>query len=390
MSQQPSSEDDEYHSEEEVATEEAAGSKKKPKFPCIRCQENVSKNGVQCTSCRLWVHIPCQKISKDLYKILKNPTKFPGVAWYCDSCQVSAARLDARVRAMEGTLAGVEAKIVRVEGNVMENTRRIQEVEKRQEGQEAARTAEKSNLRKEWNDEAREREIRKKNIVVHRLPEAEATEAAGRKNWDMDSLNNILGAINISFKSRDTVKFCRRVGEVSENGPRPLVVGFRREVYREEILENARLLRDTDFSDIGITPDLTREQRIEEDELAKEAEKRNLERTEEDRSKNVEWILVGQRGEKRLIRMANRRGGPNRGGPSRGTRGGRGSRGGILPSATPTIGGWVPLAGEVALRGVVRGGVYRPGPDRQQQHKRNRDQAMQGEEGMEDEPPAKH
>ena len=64
---------------------------------------------------------------------------------------------------MEGNLAGVEAKIVRVEGNVMENTRRIQEVEKRQEGQEAARTAEKSNLRKEWNDEAREREIRKKN-----------------------------------------------------------------------------------------------------------------------------------------------------------------------------------------------------------------------------------
>ena len=179
MSQQPSSEDDEYHSEEEVATEEAAGSKKKPKFPCIRCQENVSKNGVQCTSCRLWVHIPCQKISKDLYKILKNPTKFPGVAWYCDSCQVSAARLDARVRAMEGNLAGVEAKIVRVEGNVMENTRRIQEVEKRQEGQEAARAAEKSNLRKEWNDEAREREIRKKNIVVHRLPEAEATEVAG-------------------------------------------------------------------------------------------------------------------------------------------------------------------------------------------------------------------
>ena len=61
----------------------------------------------------------------------------------------------------------------------------------------------------------------------------------------------------------------------------------------EEILEKARLLKDTNFSEIGITPDLTREQRAEEDEMAKEAEKRNLERTEDERSKNVEWILVG-------------------------------------------------------------------------------------------------
>ena len=80
--QQASSDDDEYNMEEEAtgttAAEDTAGGKKKIKFPCIRCQENVVKNGVQCTSCHLWVHIPCQKISKDLYKILKDPKKFPG------------------------------------------------------------------------------------------------------------------------------------------------------------------------------------------------------------------------------------------------------------------------------------------------------------------------
>ena len=106
QTQNGSSENEEYHSEEEDTVEETAGGKKKIKFPCIRCQENVSKNGVQCTSCRLWVHIPCQKILKDLYKILKDPKKFPGVAWYCDSCQASSVRLDARVRVMEGNLAG--------------------------------------------------------------------------------------------------------------------------------------------------------------------------------------------------------------------------------------------------------------------------------------------
>ena len=137
------------------------------------------------------------------------------------------------------------------------------------------------------------------------------------------------------------------------------------------------MARDTNFKDIGITPDLTREQRLEEDELLKEAERRNMERTAEDTSKNVEWILVGQRGEKRLIRMVNRRGG------ARGaTRGGRSGRGGILPST----GGWAPQTGEASLRGVVRGGVYKPVADRQQ-NERNREQ---DQEEMEEEPPAKH
>ena len=141
------------------------------------------------------------------------------------------------------------------------------------------------------------------------------------------------------------------------------------------------MARDTNFKDIGITPDLTREQRLEEDELPKEAERRKMERTAEDRSKNVEWILVGQRGEKRLIRMVNRRGG------ARGaTRGGRSDRGGILPSTGPSTGGWAPQTGEASLRGVVRGGVYKPVPDRQQ-NKRNREQ---DQEEMEEELPAKH
>ena len=77
------------------------------------------------------------------------------------------------------------------------------------------------------------------------------------------------------------------------------MVRFRREVYREEILENARLLKDTNFEEIGITPDLTREQRSEEDELVKEAEKRNMVRTEEYRSKtwNGFWSASeGRRG----------------------------------------------------------------------------------------------
>ena len=46
-------------------------------------------------------------------------------------------------------LGRCQAKIVRVESSVMDNTKRIQEVEKKLEGQEAAKEADNSNLRKE-------------------------------------------------------------------------------------------------------------------------------------------------------------------------------------------------------------------------------------------------
>jgi len=43
-------------------------------------------------------------------------------------------------------------------------------------------------------------------------------------------------------------------------------------------------------------------QRKEEEELRGEAEMRNNEElTDEDRSKNLAWVVVGARGEKRLI-----------------------------------------------------------------------------------------
>ena len=138
--------------------------------------------------------------------------------------------------------------------------------------------------------------------------------------------------------SREDIKFCRRVGERGGEEPRPMLVGFHRKEDRNELMEKAKELRHTDFKEVTIVPDMTPHQRKEETEMAKEAERRNETRTEEERSKNVEWMVVGRKGEKRLIKgVARQWGGEMRG---RGTwrtergggtvRGGRG-RGSSLP-----------------------------------------------------------
>ena len=56
------------------------------KYPCLKCKTNVTKSGVRCNTCQLWVHVKCQQISKELYAILRNPGRFGGaVTWNCDT-----------------------------------------------------------------------------------------------------------------------------------------------------------------------------------------------------------------------------------------------------------------------------------------------------------------
>ena len=61
------------------------------------------------------------------------------------------------------------------------------------------------------------------------------------------------------------------------------------------------------FACVTIVPDMTKSQRKGELRLREEAERRNHEDlSEEDREKNLKWIVVGSRGEKRLIKGTER------------------------------------------------------------------------------------
>ena len=68
-------------------------------------------------------------------------------------------------------------------------------------------------LRRERVEEMRERELRRKNVVLHRVDEAGdwAKTAEERREWDAKSIENIFRALKMDL-SRRAVKFCRRVG----------------------------------------------------------------------------------------------------------------------------------------------------------------------------------
>jgi hypothetical protein len=305
------------------------------------------------------------------------------VSWNCDSCQASAARLEERMNALEGRFLEVENRVTRSEGIVQDNTKRVDNVEARQARIEQAMEQEREKVRRERAEEMRERDIRRKNVIMHRVGEAADTvrTVEDRRAWDLKSCDSIFRALNLEMSSENAVKFCRRVGEKGA-GPRPMVVGLRREWQKEDLLESAKNLRGTQFADVSIIPDLTQEQRKEEAEMNSEVEKRNRELSQEDRAKNLEWMVVGARGERRMVKGTARVRG---GGPVRG-RGGGGLAPPLLPPR-PRQGPWDPAVGGRGAGTGQRGRTSQRGTSNKRRRSMNaeRDEGEEDEEEMEDE-----
>jgi hypothetical protein len=168
------------------------------------------------------------------------------------------------------------------------------------------------------------REEKRKNVVIHGLVEAEGVEGWRRMEKDKEQLNNIFTVLDISVTVETDVEFCRRIRERGERA-RPLVVGFFTEQAKSLLQRNCRYLAETELSNLSITNDLTEKQRMLERELEQEAVRRNEELSEDDRAKNLEWRVVGKKGQRRLIKsqsqVRGQRGGGRataRGGMSRG------------------------------------------------------------------------
>jgi hypothetical protein len=279
----------------------------------------------------------------------------------------------------------VENRVIRSEGIVQDATRRVDNVEVRQTKLEQNMDSEREKIRNEMAEEMREREIRRKNVVIHRVGEAgpEVKSTEDRKAWDTKSCDNIFRALELDMNSDTAVKFVRRVGEKGE-GPRPLIVGLKKEWQKEDLLERAKKLKDTQFPEVVIVPDLTKNQRKEEAEMAGEVERRNRDLSEEDRSKNLVWMVVGARGEKRIVKGVTRMRGAAGGGPPRGGPAARGR--GSITLLPPRLRQepWTAAAGRGA-RGRPRLTSKRTRADRMEQDEAEEDEEEKDEEEVEDE-----
>jgi hypothetical protein len=120
---------------------------------------------------------------------------------------------------------------------------------------------------------------------------------------DLTECEKVFVATGVRAGKRD-IRFCRRIGEKGKSkGKRPILVGMKSELVKAELLDAAKELQNTRYKHVSIGPDQTRKQKQAETALNEEVNRKNREEfSEEDRSKNLRWMVVGRKGEKRIVK----------------------------------------------------------------------------------------
>jgi hypothetical protein len=283
--------------------------RKQPEYPCVACGKNVTSNSVQCTLCTMWSHKACTNLSTEAFKGLEAQVREVGVAyWACRACLSFANKVNRQLQAAAKRQDEVEAKVDENCKATEPNTQEINKLRQELDKVKQALDQERGDRNAMLSEELRDRELRRNNIVIHGLPEPNENTSYSRARMEQDRAvcGNLFSTMGIRTRQED-LRFCRRVGERGQD-PRPITIGLRTEEEKRAILERARLLRGTSYDNVSIVPDMTKMQRQAEDNLTREAEARNGQLTAEDREKNLKWLVVGKRGEKRLIKATEREG----------------------------------------------------------------------------------
>lgn len=270
------------------------------KYPCLVCNVEITgKTGsVECSFCEKWVHPKCGNISKAHLEILLASTT---TYWTCDPCHVVAGKVKKEIRHLQSSQDQMRKEM----GARMDSLQEDQDTQKARmdsfEKQLVLLNKEKNNNDAVYK-EMRDRENRRENLVIHQIPEAPTSLKGGeRREFDANRAMELFQFIGCAVR-REDIKFIYRPGETTEpNRPRPVILSLQDEAMKKRILSNTRKLANSKFDRVSIIPDLTPQQRKEEDDLRKETERLNNE-LDSMESLNWEWVLVGPRGRRRLIK----------------------------------------------------------------------------------------
>ena len=279
-----------------------------PGYPCPKCDKNCSKtqHSLQCNCCEQWLHKDCVEGMTDAYyeNVQKSFDLFGSSAFLCKTCRKVVTKLTRGQKELE-------AKVKTLEREKEELAKRVEQLEKKTSQNEGGLKKVETGLEKakeEVKEEVRldmiEKEERRNNMVIYGLDERDKDVAKERAKDDEEKVKKIWEALDIDMEEEEVeVKF--RAGKKRDDGkPRPLIIRFKEEEKKERALNEARkLARKEGWKKVFLSPDLTPKQREEdrkkEEERKKEAEEKNAKARDE--GKQGKWIVVGQRGRRRVV-----------------------------------------------------------------------------------------
>ena len=289
----------------------------KKNYPCIRCKIHVKQNdkAIQCYLCEQWVHAGangCEtELNEETYKVLVMQKENGGVLnWPCSSCRKSAVKFDTQIKELARRMDTMEEKVTASDMRMSGVEKEVGELKAKVEslGKSTGKVQEDAAVA--VFSEMKERENRRDNIVVHELaePADTVTDGGERAAADLDKFQELVNLIEVDVRVGQAVRFCKRIGEKKPEKPRPLLLGFKDPVAKEQVLANTRKLAQAEepWVSVSVVQDLTRRQREEDGRLRKQAEEKNTSMDQEE-AKNWIWKVVGRRGQRRLVRARRER-----------------------------------------------------------------------------------
>ena len=155
--------------------------------------------------------------------------------------------------------------------------------------------------------EIHEQELRKKNIIIFKLPEEnENLDKKAVFQKEKNTVNNMLIDMEVIRPTEDASFRLLRLGKRSTSGDippkiRPLKVTFQTNAFRDHVLANCKNLKHMEeWNDVSIVADLTKtQQRLSKSmrkSLQEEAVKNNSERSSEEIENGAEWKVIGHYG----------------------------------------------------------------------------------------------
>ena len=280
------------------------------KYPCSSCQSTTSStHALQCIVCDLWCHKKCG-ISEDYYQACENLKKEdkPPI-FVCVPCRAFAQKVNQRLKVVEAWITKMERTIEtknaeneKLKKTVADLETNLGNIEKKNKDKDDAETTKSSDNVKGLLQELSEQEARKGNIVCQNIPESTSNFSETRMQYDVDQVHGVGEVLDIN--TYDCIKTTKRLGKREGEGPRPLLVIFKKENVKNMFLSRSRNLLDMNdpWCHFNIYPDLTANQRNHDREVKFEIEKLNEERTEEE-CLNFFYRSVGRKGLKKPIKV---------------------------------------------------------------------------------------
>ena len=286
----------------------------KKKNPCGHCKEECATGtSVPCGFCEVSFHGKCIDGLSDAFLEMcdRNNKMYGGSMFLCMCCRkltgkvnktfkeydIKMAKYEERLKILDLENKVLQEKVGRLEGKTEQATEGIVRMEKGIE-------TEIEKAKEELGSELKEREERSENVVLYGIEESGENDKEKAKEEDEVKVHQMALAMGVEVKGVIERKFRAGKKDESKGKGRPMIVKIEDEETRTKILANARRLsRDANWRNVYVSHDMTfkqrEEARKEEVRLKAEAEAKN--ESEKDAGKLGKWIVVGQRGRRRIV-----------------------------------------------------------------------------------------